>query len=90
MTINFEGREHLGHNGNYVDHIKRTGTTSDGYVMNHGVENFVFNGNVARGSFTDQWRNPDGSKFKAQGVFVFDISAGEPVVDKLDVSCIGN
>lgn len=88
VTLNFEFRDHVGHENNFVGHSSRTGTTDDGYVMNNGVENFVANKNVVRGTFTDQWRHPDGSKFRVKGVYVE--RQGEVVVDKFSVSCIGN
>ena len=90
VTLNLEFRDHLGHDGNFVGHLSRTGSTDDGYVMNHGVDNFVFNGNVIRAAFTDQWRHADGSKFKVHGVFVLDLSAGEVLVDRFSLTCIGN
>ena len=89
ITLNFEIAEHQ-HRNNFVVHSSRTGETSDGYVMKHGSESFVDNGNVARGAFTDNWRSSDGSKFKAQGVFVFDITNEELRVDRFSLRCIGN
>lgn len=88
VTINLDFAEHH-HRNNFVGHVSRTGTTDDGYVMDHGVENFVDNGNVARGAFSDIWRHPDGSKFVAQGGFVFDIVNGEPRVERFSLRCIG-
>ena len=70
VTIDVDVREHRGHRNNFVVHVKRTGTTSDGYVMDHGVENFQVNNNVARGKFTDIWRNDHGSMWKVSHVFV--------------------
>lgn len=88
VTINNELREHQ-HPNNFVGHISKTGTTSDGYVMDNGVENFVANRNVVRGAFTDNWRHPDGSKFKAQGMFVFDLTNEELRVDQFTLRCVG-
>ena len=91
ITINLEFTEHQQHNRNFVGHVKRTGTTDSGYVMDHGVESFQLNGNVVRGAFTDIWRNDDdGSMFKAQGVFVFNFGTGELLVDRFSLLCIGN
>ena len=70
ITINVDVRLHEHKNGNVVVHVSRTGTTSDGYVMDHGQENFVSNGNVVRSTLNDVWRNGDGSAFQAQSVFV--------------------
>jgi len=89
VTIDFEIRLHE-HGNKVIVHLKRTGTTDDGYVMDHGVENQVFNGNIFRAAFTDNWRRADGSKFKAQGVFVDNLNTGEVKVDNFRLRCIGN
>ena len=89
IAIYVEGRLHTDHQNNFVAHVKRTGITDAGYVMDHGVESYQENENVARGSFTDIWRHDDGSKFKAQGVFVFNIGTGEVLVDNFNLTCIG-
>ncbi len=86
VTIESVGRVHI-HGDNEIVHVSKTGTTDDGYVMKHGVQSFVFNGNVARGSFTDNWTNADGSKFKAQGVFV--AKEDGVVVDRFTLRCVG-
>ncbi|MGI9605108.1 MAG: hypothetical protein ACR2P0_03120 [Acidimicrobiales bacterium] len=88
ITLNFEIREHQGHKNNFVVHLSRTGTTDDGYVMNHGVETITGNKNVFRAHFTDQWRHADGSKFRVKGVFV--AKEDGVVVDRFDITCIGN
>lgn len=86
ITINIDIREHLHRNGNMIGRASRTGTTSDGYVMDHGLENFVFNGNVARGTLNDTWRNAAGSIFKAQGTFV--AKEDGVVVDRFRLRCV--
>jgi len=63
--------------------------------MNHRVETRVFNGNVFRRAFTDNWTNDDGSKFKAQGVFVVQLDGEDPSqnevrVDKFTLRCVGS
>ncbi len=90
ITITLEIREHQGHPNNLTGRASRTGSTSDGFVMNHGVEHLQVNGNTVSNGFTDQWRHPDGSKFKAQGHIVFDQSAGELIVDRFSLTCLGN
>ena len=90
ITINFEFSEHQAHASNFIAHVKRTGTTDAGYVMDHGVENFQVNANVARGAFTDIWHHANGLKFKVQGVFAFNIGMGELLVDNFSLECIGN
>jgi len=89
VTINFEIRLHV-HGDNFVVHVKETGTTDDGYVMDHGVLTQVFNGNIFRQTFTDNWHRADGSKFKAQGNFVDNLNTGEVQVDNFSLRCIGN
>jgi hypothetical protein len=54
--------------------------------MDHGLDNFVFNGNVARGTLHDMWRNADGSVFKAQGTFV--AKEDGIVVDRFRLRCV--
>lgn len=88
ITINSQVTLHEGHKNNFVVHVAKTGTTSDGYVMDHGSESFVANNNVVRGSFTDNWRHPDGSKFKAQGVFVETVDPHDHLVDKFRLRCL--
>ena len=89
ITINVDVSLHV-HGEREVVSIARTGTTTSGYTMIAGTESFVFNGNVARAALTDQWRNDDGSKFKAQGTFVFNLRKGELLVDRFSLTCLGN
>lgn len=86
VTIHLSIREQIKDNGNVVVHVSRTGSTDDGYVMDHGVESFVFNGNVVRAALTDTWRSDDGSHFKAQGVFV--ATEDGPLVDRFRLRCV--
>ena len=85
VTLELDIREHV-HGDRAVVHLSRTGTTSDGYVMRNGQENFVFNGNVARAAFHDTWRDDNGSMFKAQGYFVEKIDG--IVVEGFRLRCI--
>jgi hypothetical protein len=87
ITINFVARVHL-HGDRVVVSVSRTGTTSDGYAMDHSVESFVVNGHVARGSFSDNWVNDDGSRFQAKGSFVDNLNKGELMVDRFRLRCI--
>ena len=80
--------DHL-HGDREVAHIATTGSTDSGYVMEHGVSSFVFNGHVARGTFTDNWVNPDdGSRFQARGAFVFNLNTEKLLVDTFSLRCI--
>ena len=69
VTINGDVRLHI-HGERSVVHESRTGSTDDGYVMDHSVFSHVFNGNVHRDAFVDNWYNDDGSRFQARGVLV--------------------
>ena len=89
VTINVEVAIHE-HQNNFVVHVGRSGSTSDGYTMIAGTESFVANGNVERGAFVDQWRHPDGSKFRVNGSFLFNINQMELLVDNFSLTCIGN
>ena len=87
VTINGVVSVHL-HGDRRVVHIDRTGTTDDGYVMDHGVGSFVFNGHVDRSTFTDNWVDSNGSRFQAQGSFVYNLNKDELIVDRFRVRCI--
>ena len=89
ITINFEVSIHE-HRNNFVVRVGRSGSTDDGYTMIGGTESFVANNGVERGTFVDQWRNPDGSKFMVHGRFVFNINQLEFQVDGFSLTCIGN
>lgn len=87
ITIHAEVRLHE-HGDRFVAHVSRTGSTSDDYVMDHGVETAVFNANVFRQGFSDLFRHEDGSKFQAHGVVVEKVD-GVRVVDRLTLRCLG-
>lgn len=78
------------HQNNFVVHVDRSGSTSSGFTMIAGTENFVENNNAVSGAFVDQWRHPDGSKFIAQGHFAFNINQDKLLVDSFSLRCIGN
>ncbi len=87
ITLNSEVRLHQ-HDGRIVVHVKRTGNTDTGYVLEHGVLNLQDNGNVVSQAFSDKWTRADGSKFKAKGTFVLDLSTDTVRVDRFSLSCI--
>lgn len=89
ITIDFVVSVHE-HESNLVVNVKRSGSTDSGFTMINGVESFVANNNVERGAFTDQWRHPDGSKFVAQGQFVFNFNTGELLVESFSLRCLGS
>jgi hypothetical protein len=89
VTIDFLVSIHE-HQNNTVVHVDRAGTTDSGFTMIAGTNSFVANSNVERGTLTDQWRHPDGSKFVAQGQFVLNLNQGEVLVDNGSLRCLGN
>lgn len=89
ITINFDVSIHE-HRNNFVVHVGRSGHTALGYEMIAGVEAFVGNKGGERGSFVDQWRHPDGSKFMVHGSFAYNANQDEVLVDRFSITCIGN
>ena len=89
LTIDFVVSIHEHHN-NFVVHLDRSGTTDSGFTMIAGADSFVANANVEREALTDQWRHPDGSKFVAQGQFVFNLNQSELLAEHDSLRCLGN
>jgi len=87
VTINFDFRMHQ-HQDRVVVRIGRTGSTDSGHGMEHGVLNAQNNGNVVTQSFSDVWTRDDGSKFKAKGTFVLNLSSNDVRVDRFSLRCI--
>jgi hypothetical protein len=87
VTIVTRGFEHS-HGSRFVFHSKRTITTSDGFV-GRGTESAVDNGQVFRARLTDIMRHPSGARFRARGVFVFDISTETVRVERFELTCLG-
>ncbi len=85
VTINFVVRLHE-HGDRFVAHVSRTGSTDDGYVMDHGVETASSNGNVFRQAVADRFRNEDGSTFQIHGVLVEKEDGVR--VDRLTLRCL--
>ena len=88
VTINLTFYDHIGHGNNFVGRADKTGTTSSGYVMVGGHDNFQANNNVVIGSFKDVWRDPvDGTKIQATGRLR--IAGNSMVIDEFDLRCVG-
>ena len=85
ITINVEAREHRAHSNNFVVNVKRTGSTSDGYVM-RGSESQQWNDNAAHINFTDIWRNDEGSMFKAH--LNVKLKPEGPQVENFSLRCV--
>lgn len=66
-------------NGNLVARVKRTITTDSGYE-GRGEATQVVNGKVFQQQLNDINTHPDGRKFRAQGVLLFDLTTTPPTV----------
>ena len=75
------------HGGRIVDHAKRTITTSDGF-SGRGTDAFLDNGQVIMFRFADMMTNASGVRFRAQGVFVLDLSTHTVRVDRFGLTCL--
>lgn len=75
------------HDSREVGHGKRTITTSDGFV-GRGTDTFVNNGQVVVFRFTDIMTSASGARFRARGVFVFDLSTETVRVDRFHLTCL--
>lgn len=78
------------HQSNGLFHVSYEGTTSSGFTLIAGTENAMRNDNVVRGTFSLQWRHPDGSEFMEQGRFVINFQKNEMLVDALGARCLGS
>jgi hypothetical protein len=87
VTITTRGFEHS-HGSRFVFHSERTITTSDGF-FGRGTESALDNGQVFRARFADIMKNTSGDRFRARGVFVFDISTETVRVERLELTCLG-
>jgi len=86
ITINFLVQVHE-HPDDVFVRVRRTGTTSDGFIMAHGFETFSAVDGVAQGQFDDPWNNPEtGDKFVAQGRFL-EVD-GDVVFDEFRLVCL--
>lgn len=85
VTIDLQISDHL-HDGRLVSRAQRSGTTSDGYVMEHGGDHIVINGQVVALSLNDVWRHPDGSAFAVRNTTL--IGPDGVVVDAYRPQCI--
>src|SRR5829696_5880239 len=90
MTVTIAGTDFVHfHDGRIVARSERTITTSDGSV-GHGTASFVANGQIVKDRFTDIMTNTSGGyHFRAQGVFVLDISTGTVRVERFELACLG-
>ena len=89
MTVTFVGTTFIHEHGSRVlGRAERTITTSDGFV-GRGTDSFVDNGQILVFRLTDILTNPSGDRFRAQSVFVLDLSTGTARVDMGELTCLG-
>jgi hypothetical protein len=89
MTVTFVGTVLVHDHGSRVVAIAhRTITTSDGFV-GHGTDSFVDNGQVLVARLTDIMTNAAGDRFRAQFVFVLDLSTDTVRVERGGLTCLG-
>jgi hypothetical protein len=89
MTVTFVGTVLVHDHGSRVVAIAhRTITTSDGFV-GHGTDSFVINGQVLMSRLTDIMTNASGDRFRAQFVFVLDLSTDTVRVERGGLTCLG-
>ena len=87
VTIAVTGSLHE-HGSRELSSAKRTITTSDGFAGRRS-ETFVQNGHIVMFRQTDIMTNASGDRFRANGVFVLDISTDTVRVEKLALTCLG-
>ena len=88
MTVTFVGSVLVHEHGTRViARALRTITTSDGFV-GHGTDSFVDNGRVLKSTLADIMMNAEGDKFRAQFVFVLDLSTDTIRVEKGGLTCL--
>ena len=90
MTVTFVGTTFLHEHGSReVNIAHRTITTSDGFV-GHGTDSFVDNGQVIMSRQTDILTNATtGDRFRAQSLFVLDLSTETVRVERGGLTCLG-
>jgi hypothetical protein len=86
VTITVNGFVHE-HGTREVAYAERTITTSDGFA-GRGTETFVLNGQTILFRQTDIMRSATGDRFRANGVFVLDLSTDTIRVDKFALTCL--
>jgi hypothetical protein len=88
MTVTIAGTAFVHEHGSrVVVRSERTITTSDGFV-GHGTDSFVDNGEIVMFRQTDIMANASGDRFRARGVFVFDISTETVRVESFELTCL--
>jgi hypothetical protein len=88
MTVTFVGTGFLHvHGDRVVVRAQRTITTSDGFA-GHGTDSFVDNGQTVKFRQTDIMRNSTGDHFRAQSLFVVDLSTDTVRVERGGLTCL--
>jgi hypothetical protein len=90
MTVTFVGTGFLHVHGDRVAvRAERTITTSDGFA-GHGTDSFVDNGQTVKFRQSDIVTNAStGDRFRAQSLFVVDLSTDTVRVERSGLTCLG-
>jgi hypothetical protein len=90
MTVTFVGTGFLHvHDDRVVVRAERTITTSDGFA-GHGTDSFVDNGQTVKYRQADIVTNTaSGERFRAQNLFVLDVSTGTARIERSEFTCLG-
>jgi len=94
LTIDAVIKSHF-HQNNILPTVfttKRTGTTTDGFVMMKGTpETSVNNGHVLSYGFVDRWRNEaSGEMFRVQYRLLINFNTGNTQVEGFSAVCLGS
>jgi hypothetical protein len=86
VTITVNGFVHE-HGSREVAYGQRTITTSDGFA-GRGTETFIFNGQIILFRQTDIMTSASGERFRANGVFVLDLSTDTVRAESFALTCL--
>jgi hypothetical protein len=86
VTITVNGFVHE-HGSREVAYAERTITTTDGFA-GRGTETFIVNGQIILFRQTDIMTNASGDRFRANGVFVLDLSTDTVRVERFALTCL--
>jgi len=88
MTVTFVGTAFVHEHGSReVVRAERTITTSDGF-SGRGTDTFVSNGQVIVFRLADMLSNASGDRFRAQNLFVLDLSTDTVRVERFQLTCL--
>jgi hypothetical protein len=90
LTFHIEWRIHE-HGDKLIVTAKRSGSTSDGFVLVNGTQVWVNNGHVQSNGVNDIWYNEaTGERFRVWGWTVFNFETGTLQMDRFSPTCLGS